>query len=62
MNAQNYTFKQAIIELMEKNQASPEVLDGYQVDDESWESSNFLFCLLATCIEERTSIEKRKSS
>ena len=62
MNAQNYTFKQTVIELMEKNSASPEYLEGYSVDDENWESSNVLFCLLATSIEERTASEKRKST
>ena len=62
MNAQNCTFKAAILELMQKNSASPEMLDAYQVDDENWESSNVFFCLLATSIEERTSLEKRKST
>ena len=53
MNAQNCTFQAAILELMYKNNASPEMLDAYQVDDENWESSNMLFCLLSTSIEVR---------
>ena len=47
---------------MEKNSACPETIEAYKVDDENWESANFLFCLLATTIEERTSLEGRKSS
>lgn len=46
---------------MEKNSASQEVLEGYLEDDENWESANLLFCLLATCIEDRTVAENRKS-
>ena len=47
---------------MEKNSACPESIEAYKVDDESWESANFLFCLLATTVEERTSLQSRKSS
>ena len=47
---------------MKKNNASPEIIEAYQADDENWESSNMLFCLLATSIEDRTKEEKRKST
>lgn len=47
---------------MDKNSACPETIEAYKVEDENWESSNFLFCMLATTIEERTAVEGRKSS
>lgn len=62
MNAQNCTFKAAILELMQKNNASPDLLDAYQVDDENWESSNMLFCLLSTSIEVRNSLENKRKT
>lgn len=62
MNNQSITFQAAILELMKKNNASPEMIEAYSADDENWESSNMLFCLLATSIEDRTREEKRKST
>jgi len=62
MNSTNCTFKQAIHDLMEKNVASPESIEAYEIDDESWDSANFLFCLLATTVEERSTEEKRRST
>lgn len=62
MNNQSITFQAAVLELMKKNNASAEMIEAYQADDENWESSNMLFCLLATSIEDRTRDEKRKSS
>ena len=62
MNNQSITFQAAVVELMKKNNASAEMIEAYQADDENWESSNMLFCLLATSIEDRTREEKRKST
>ena len=56
MSAQSCTFKDAVLELMRKNSASPDLYEAYQVDDENWDASNVLFCLLATNIEEKTSL------
>lgn len=47
---------------MQKNNAAPEMLEAYQVDDENWESSNMLFCLLSTSIEVRNSLENKRKT
>lgn len=38
------------------------MLEAYQVDDENWESSNMLFCLLSTSIEVRNSLENKRKT
>jgi len=66
MSSHNTPFLDTIIDLLEKNMASQEVIDAYIEEGENWESVNQLFVLIATFLEERlkalNSPKKRKSS
>ncbi len=66
MSSHNTPFLDTIIDLLEKNMASQEVIDAYIEEGENWESVNQLFVLIATFLEERlkalNSPKRRKSS
>ena len=54
MSDQNTTFKDTVIELLERNQADTELIAKYkEVDDDQWEASNKLFVILSTFIEDK---------
>ena len=62
MKSSNFTLKQAIIDLLTKNGAAPEIIEAHQVcNDDDWQSANDLFLLLSVLIEEKTNDLVRKS-
>mmetsp|Transcript_1211 Transcript_1211/g.1857 ORF Transcript_1211/g.1857 Transcript_1211/m.1857 type:complete len:126 (-) Transcript_1211:481-858(-) len=55
MNANSQTFKDAVVDLMNKNMAMEDFIATYEdLDDDSWESINQLFIILTATLEVKT--------
>ena len=63
MNSTNSTFKQALLDILIKNSAAPDVIEAYQAEDDAdWQTANDLFILLSNIVEEKTNDLTRKNS
>ena len=55
MNASSLTFKEVVIDLMNKNQASNDSINAYHtLDEDEWDNINKLFIMLAAFLEVKT--------
>ena len=55
MNASSLTFKEVVIDLMNKNQASSDSINAYHMlDEDEWDNINKLFIMLAAFLEVKT--------
>ena len=65
MRSSNSTFKEALLDLLGKNSATPEVIEAYRAEpDTDWQTANDLFILLSNIVEEKTNdlTQARKNS
>ena len=55
MRSSNSTFKEALLDLLGKYSATPEVMEAYRAEsDADWQTANDLFILLSNIVEEKT--------
>ena len=55
MRSSNSTFKEALLDLLGKHSATPEVIEAYRAEsDADWQTANDLFILLSNIVEEKT--------
>ena len=66
MRSSNNTFKEALLDLLGKHSATPEVIEAYRAEsDADWQTANDLFILLSNIVEEKTNdltLSRRQSS
>ena len=62
MNNNSSSFVDAIVKLLQDNQADQSVIDAYQAESENMNNSNALFLLLATFMEEKVAAVNKKTA